>query len=96
MKHIIRFGTLEDKKDLTELAETYDMIVFNANAITHSKDTIANFIIRNICVKENKNYYIDPITYAFQDHLELIHSQPKKNRDEPGRKHAGAANEADI
>lgn len=86
MKHIIRFGTLEDKKDLTELAETYDMIVFNANAITHSKDTIANFIIRNICVKENKNYYIDPITYAFQDHLELIHSQPKKNRDEPGRK----------
>ena len=59
MKHIIRFGTLEDKKDLTGLAETYDMIVFNANAITHSKDTIANFIIRNICVKENKNYYIE-------------------------------------
>lgn len=86
MKHIIRFGTWGDKKDLVELAETYDMIVINANAITHSKDTIASFLARNICLKENKDYYIDPITYAFQDHLELMHSKPKKNREGLDRK----------
>lgn len=86
MKHIIRFGTLADKKDLIALSDTYDMIVVNANAIAHSGNSIANFLLRNICVKGDKQYYIDPITYAFQDHLELLHSKPKKQTDQNGRR----------
>lgn len=81
MKHIIRYGTLGDHTDLIELSETYDIIVVNANAITNSPDSIVDFLIRNICTKKNKDYYIDPITYAFQDHLELLHSKLKQKRD---------------
>ncbi len=88
MKHIIRYGTLGDHADFIELAETYDMIVINANAITHSQDSIVNFLIRNICVRENKDYYIDPITYAFQDHLELLHSKIGKEKDEQRKAYA--------
>lgn len=77
MKHIIRYGTPGDHNDLIGLSDTYDMIVINANSVTNSENAVANFLVRNICVKENKSYYIDPITYAFQDHLELLHSKIK-------------------
>ena len=77
MKHIIRYGTSSDHADLIELLDTYDMIVINANSVTNSQNSIANFLVRNICAKGNKGYYIDPITYAFQDHLELLHSKIK-------------------
>lgn len=91
MKHIIRYGTLGDHTDLIELSETYDIIVVNANAITNSTDSIVDFLIRNICTKKNKDYYIDPITYAFQGHLELLHSKIRK--DSQGRSRSAGKQE---
>ncbi|MDO5574943.1 MAG: hypothetical protein Q4G60_13300 [bacterium] len=78
VKHIIRFGTNADQTTLYQLNDTYDMIIINANMLAHTTDAVSNFLLKNICTHSNKGYFIDPLTYAFQDHLELLHSKPTK------------------
>lgn len=79
VKHIIRFGIAADQQELSELIDKYDTMIINANIMAHSPSSVADFLVKNICNKEGKGYFIDPITYAFQGHLELLHSKPGKN-----------------
>lgn len=71
--HILRYGTVADQKDILASKNRFDYLAINANMVAHRGSTLARYI----CQELRKPYFIDPITYAFQRKIELLHSKSK-------------------
>jgi len=68
-KHVALFGTFnENKYFLGDYKDSFDLVGFNANIISHAPSGIAAFISQ----LSKKFYFIDPQTHAFQQPLKTI------------------------
>lgn len=72
--HILRYGTVADQKDILVSKSRFDYLAINANMVAHMGGTLGRYI----CQELRKPYFIDPITYAFQRKIDLLHAKPKK------------------
>ncbi|MDR2355113.1 MAG: hypothetical protein LBE16_02850, partial [Clostridiales Family XIII bacterium] len=76
--HIIRYGTVSDTVCLEKAIHTYDLLGINGNMVAYTPGAIAKFIARCLFKRTNKGFFVDPITYAFQDKVELLEIKSKK------------------
>lgn len=72
--HILRYGTVADQKDILASKQCFDYLAINANMVAHRGSTLARYM----CQELRKPYFIDPITYAFQRKIHLLHAKPNK------------------
>lgn len=81
--HIVRYGTSADQKYISgNFKDHYNVLALNANAVVHTPAAIAKFISEKI---PGKDYFIDPMTHAFQhkiDHIQKKDTKEKKNNSE--------------
>lgn len=75
--HILRYGTVAEKIHLEKAISSYDYLSINGNTAAYVSGAIAKFIVEKFFSKPEKGYFIDPITYAFQDKIELLWSKSK-------------------
>lgn len=75
--HILRYGTAAEKKFLEKDISTYDCLAINGNTAAYSSASIAKLIIEKFVSNGSKGYFIDPITYAFQGHADLLKNSTK-------------------
>lgn len=73
-KHILRYGTTAEQKYLDGLIGTYDLLAINANMFAHASSSISSFIFKTFIKKDDKGYFIDPMTHSFQHNLDMIRS----------------------
>ena len=73
--HFLRFGTVGDKAHHSNAVGIFDNLVINANSAAHVSGAIAKFIIEKLYNRENKGYFIDPITYAFQKNIHKLKNE---------------------
>ncbi len=75
--HLVRYGIAADQKYLIgEFLDTYDQLVINATIAAYQASALANFITQRA---QNKPYFIDPQTHAFQHDVEHLQSTSKKS-----------------
>jgi hypothetical protein len=75
--HLVRYGTAADQHYLIgEFLNTYDQLVFNASIVAHMPAALAIFITQRA---NNKPYFIDPQTHAFQHDIEYLQSNSERN-----------------
>lgn len=86
-RHVLRYGTAADHQIMLLAADTYDCIAINANSAAYSASSIAQFVTKLIA--KEKSYFIDPITYAFQDSekIEFLCSKLSAEEKRAGIKH---------
>jgi hypothetical protein len=71
-KHLVRYGTSAEQKYLLgDFRNTYDLLVINANMVSHTPAALAAFIAEK---NGNKSFIIDPQTHAFQHNIALLQS----------------------
>ena len=75
--HILRYGTVGDKAHLEKAVNTFDYLAINANSAAFVSGAIAKFIVEKLFAFDNKGYFIDPITYAFQNNIHLLKNKDK-------------------
>lgn len=75
--HILRYGTIEEKIHLEKAISAYDYLGINGNSAAFVSNAIAKFIVQKFFSRKDKGYFIDPITYAFQNKIELLMSTSK-------------------
>lgn len=75
--HILRYGTVAEKKYLLKANKAYDYLSINGNSAAFVSSAIAKLITENFLTSPEKGYFIDPITYAFQRELNLLKSKKK-------------------
>lgn len=68
-KHWLRYGTAAEQKHMIKYKDKYDGIVINASMLAHTAKSISRFIHSEV---NNKPYFIDPMTHAFQHDLAKI------------------------
>lgn len=73
--HILRYGTVADKVHLEKSIDSFDYLSINGNTAAYVSNAIAKFVVEKFFTKENKGFFIDPITYAFQKNLTLLYSK---------------------
>lgn len=73
--HILRYGTVAEKKHLSEAISSYDYLSINGNTAAYVSNAIAKFIVEKFFSKPQKGYFIDPITYAFQYEIDLLQNE---------------------
>lgn len=76
--HILRYGTVGEKAQLEKAISSYDYLAINGNTAAYVSNAIAKFIVERFFSKESKGFFIDPITYAFQDNIDLLKSDTNK------------------
>jgi hypothetical protein len=69
LQHLLRYGTSIDKKYFQEYQQFASTIVFNANTICHQSKDNAELLHVDLSDKE---YIIDPRTYAYQMDLKYL------------------------
>lgn len=84
--HILRYGTVAEKIHLEKAISSYDYLSINGNTAAYVSGAIAKFIVEKFFSKPEKGYFIDPITYAFQDKIELLWSKSKATGEETIKK----------
>lgn len=68
-RHYLRFGKSSEKKILEEHQDSFESIVINANTLAYFGKSLSTFIF----IKgKQKNFFIDPMTHAFQHSLDKI------------------------
>lgn len=75
--HILRYGTVAEKVHLERAISSYDCLSINANTAAYVSSAIARFIVERFFSNIEKSFFIDPITYAFQNKIELLWSTSK-------------------
>lgn len=76
--HLVRYGIAADQKYLIgEFLDTYDQLVINATIAAYQASALANFITQRA---QNKPYFIDPQTHAFQHDIEHLQSTSQKSK----------------
>ena len=75
--HILRYGTVAEKVHLEKAFSAYDYLSINGNTAAFVSNAIAKFIVEKFFSRKDKGYFIDPITYAFQNKIELLSSTSK-------------------
>ncbi len=68
-KHWLRYGTAAEQKHMIEYKDKYSGIVINASMLAHTSQSIARFMHSEV---NNKSFFIDPMTHAFQHDLAKI------------------------
>jgi hypothetical protein len=76
--HILRYGTVGDKAHLEKAINTFDYLAINANSAAYVSGAIAKFVVEKLFRNDNKGYFIDPITYAFQKNIHLLKGKDLK------------------
>ena len=72
--HILRYGTVAEKVHLEKAISAYDYLSINGNTAAYVSGAIAQFIVEKFFSNNKKGFFIDPITYAFQNKIELLNS----------------------
>jgi len=75
--HILRYGTVGEKTHLERTINTYDYLIINGNTAAYVSRAIAKFVVEQFLSKPEKGFIIDPITYAFQQNIDLLKSKTK-------------------
>lgn len=75
--HILRYGTVGEKAHLEKAISTYDYLSINGNSAAYVSSAIAKFVVEKFFNDESKGFFIDPITYAFQNNIHLLRSTSK-------------------
>jgi hypothetical protein len=75
--HILRYGTVAEKTHLERTINTYDSLIINGNSAAYVSRAIAKFVVERFLNKPEKGFIIDPITYAFQQNIELLKNKSK-------------------
>ena len=70
--HILRYGTVAEKVHLEKAISAYDYLSINGNSAAYVASAIAKFIVAKFFSKPDKGFFIDPITYAFQNEINLV------------------------
>lgn len=71
--HLVRYGTTAEQKYLAgDFLQGYDVLVVNANMVSHTPSAIAGFIGEKA---KNKAFIIDPQTHAFQHDITLLQTE---------------------
>lgn len=75
--HILRYGTVAEKVHLEKAISAYDYLSINGNTAAYVSTAIAKFIVDKFFSKQDKGFFIDPITYAFQNEIHLLKRKSK-------------------
>jgi len=75
--HILRYGTVAEKTHLEKAINTYDYLSINGNTAAYVSKAIAKFVVERFFQSTEKGFFIDPITYAFQNNIHLLYNKPK-------------------
>jgi hypothetical protein len=75
--HILRYGTVAEKTHLEKALGTYDYLSINGNSAAYVSRAISKFVVEKFFGNKNKGFIIDPITYAFQQHIHLLKNKSK-------------------
>lgn len=81
--HILRYGTVAEKAHLKKAINTYDYLSINGNTAAYVSKAISKFIVEEFFQSTEKGFFIDPITYAFQNNIHLLYNKPKGNGKTP-------------
>ncbi|MDP4120739.1 MAG: hypothetical protein Q8876_06780 [Bacillota bacterium] len=73
--HMLRYGTVAETKHFENAISSYDYLCINANNAAHVSYAISKFVIEKFFSKPEKGFIIDPLTYAFQDNINLLKSK---------------------
>lgn len=84
--HILRYGTVAEKEHLAKAISAYDYLSINGNTAAYVSTAIAKFIVAKFFSKPEKGFFIDPITYAFQNEISLLMSKSKATGEEKIKK----------
>ena len=84
--HILRYGTVAEKVHLEKALSAYDYLSINGNSAAYVASAIAKFIVEKFFSKPDKGFFIDPITYAFQNEIKLLKSKSKSTGEEKIKK----------
>ena len=84
--HILRYGTVAEKVHLEKAISAYDYLSINGNSAAYVASAIAKFIVEKFFSKPDKGFFIDPITYAFQNEIKLLRSKSKTTGEEKIKK----------
>ncbi len=81
VKHILRYGTNADRKYIEGNENFFDLLAINGNMLAYTPGALAEFIMRKFLKSaENKGFFIDPITHAFQHDIDKIKSYSNKEK----------------
>lgn len=78
MIHTIRLGTHAEKDYLLRAAAWYDELLVNANLLEGTTGATSVFILE--LAQHQKNFFVDPVTYAFA--LDPVHIMSRSTRGE--------------
>ena len=79
--HILRYGTVAEKVHLEKAFSAFDYLSINGNTAAYVSNAIAKFIVEKFFSNKEKGYFIDPITYAFQNKIDLLFSKSKSTNE---------------
>jgi len=77
--HILRYGTVGEKTQLGRAINAFDYLAINGNSAAYVSRAIAKFIVEKFFSKKDKGFFIDPITYAFQQKIHLLYNKSNKS-----------------
>lgn len=84
--HILRYGTVAERVHLEKAISAYDYLAINGNSAAYVSTAISKFIVEKFFSKPEKGFFIDPITYAFQNEIRLLKSKSKATGEEKIKK----------
>lgn len=79
--HILRYGTVAEKVHLEKAFSAFDYLSINGNTAAYVSSAIARFVVEKFFSNKEKGYFIDPITYAFQNNIDLLFSEVKNTKE---------------
>lgn len=68
-RHSIRYGKSSETKVLEKHQDTFDTLVLNASSLAYFGKSLSGFVFIK---SKGKNFFIDPLTHAFQHPLDKI------------------------
>lgn len=84
--HILRYGTVAEKVHLEKAVSAYDYLSINGNTAAYVSSAIAKFVVAKFFSRPEKGFFIDPITYAFQNEIRLLRTTSKATGEESIKK----------
>lgn len=84
--HILRYGTVAEKVHLEKAVSAYDYLSINGNTAAYVSSAIAKFVVAKFFSRSDKGFFIDPITYAFQNEISLLKTVSKTTGKESIKK----------
>jgi hypothetical protein len=78
--HFLRYGTVAEKTHLERTINAYDYLVINGNSAAYVSRAIGKFVVEQFLNKQDKGFIIDPITYAFQQNIDLLKTKSRNGQ----------------